>query len=102
MDDCPSTGVAATILRLDQTGFAFRISSENVAEISTPPSAKGVKLDQLTSTRPVSESTSAKGLSAISALIPFRICPFGFVAGGISKGPVQVCPKSVDRWKPRV
>src|SRR5205085_646686 len=102
MEDCPSIASAATMLRVDQTGLAFSMLSENVVEISTPPSAKGVKLDQLTSTRPVSESTSAKGLSAISALIPFRICPFGFVAGGISKGPVHVCPKSVDRWKPRV
>src|SRR5438105_12670901 len=102
MEDCPSTSVAATTLPADQIGLASRMLSENEVEISTPPSAKGVKLDQLTSTRPVSESTSAKGLSAISALIPFRICPFGFVAGGISKGPVHVCPKSVDRWNPRV
>src|ERR1051326_8947644 len=101
MEDCPSIAVAPTILRLDQRGFASRMLSENVLEISTPPSAKGVKLDQLTNTRPVSGSTSAKGLSARSTLNPLR-SPLGFVAGGISKGPVHVCPKSLERWKPRV
>src|SRR5437660_11020322 len=101
MEDWPSTSAAATTLREDQTGLASMIVSENEVEISTPPRAKGVKLDQLTITRPVSGSTSAKGLSAISTLRPFRR-PFGFVAGGISNGPVHVCPKSVDRWKPRV
>src|SRR5712664_1954134 len=104
MVDCPSTAVAATTLRTDQTGgpgLAFRMLSENEVEISTPPSAKGVKLDQLTSTRPVSGSTSAKGLSATSTLRSFR-SPFGLVADGISNGPVHVCPKSVDRWNPRV
>src|SRR6059036_1212430 len=101
MEDCPSMSAAATILRIDQTGFASIVLSENVVEISTPPNAKGVKLDQLTMTRPVSGSTSAKGLSARSTLSPDR-SPFGFVAGGISNGPVHVCPKSVERWKPRV
>src|SRR6267154_2118529 len=101
MEDCPSTSAAATTLRGDQRAVASRMLSEKEVEISTPPRAKGVKLDQLTSTLPVSGSTSAKGLSAISTLRPFRR-PFGFVAGGISNGPVHVCPKSVDRWKPRV
>src|SRR5438093_13089985 len=101
MEDCPSMSAAATILRMDQAGFASIMLSENVVEISTPPGAKGVKLDQLTSTRPVSGSTSAKGLSARSTLDPKR-SPFGFVAGRISNGPVQVCPKSLDRWKPTV
>src|SRR5438105_5178358 len=101
MEDCPSTSVAATTLPADQIGLASRMLSENEVEISTPPSAKGVKLDQLTSTRPVSGSLSAKGLSARSTLRPLR-SPFGFVAGGIANGPVHVCPKSVDRWKPSV
>src|ERR1051326_7999945 len=101
MEDCPSIGVAATILRVDQRGFTSRMLSENVLEISTPPDAKGVKLDQLTNTRPVSGSTSAKGLSARSTLAPLR-SPLGFVAGEISKGPLHVCPKLLERSNPRL
>src|SRR5688572_28757451 len=102
MEDCPSEAVAATILLGDQAGgVPSRMLSENVVEISTPLIVKGVKLDQLISTRPVSGSTSANGLSAASTLMPFRT-PFGFVADGISNGPVQVCPKSRDRWNPMV
>ena len=89
IEDCPSTAVAPTILLADQVGVSLRMLSEKVAEISIPLSVKGVKLDQLTSTRPVSGSTSANGLSAASTLSPLR-SPFGFVAGGISNGPVQV------------
>src|SRR5690349_20608770 len=101
MEACTSAAVAARTLRADQIEPESRTLSENVVEISTPPSAKCVKLDQLTSTPSVSDSTSANGLSANSTLSPF-IRPLGFVAAGMSKGPVQVWPKSVDLWKHRV
>src|SRR6516165_8747278 len=90
------------ILRADQVGgVAVAMSSENVTEISTPPGAKAVdvKLDQLIITRPVSGSTSANSLSAASrafAADPVSK-PCGLVAVGISNGPDQVWPLSVDR-----
>ena len=66
--------------------------SEYVVRISTPPSASGVKFDQLMSTRPVSGSTDMNSLSAASS------GPWGFVADVTSKGPSHVCPQSKDRW----
>src|SRR6516165_6011012 len=88
------------ILRADQVGgVAVAMSSENVTEISTPPGAKAVdvKFDQLIITRPVSGSTSANSLSAASRAFAPLSRPCGFVADGISKGPVHVWPLSVDR-----
>src|SRR5437867_1639055 len=98
IDAWPSACAAATTRRGAQVGgVAVLMSSEKVAEISTPPGAIVVKFDQLIITRPVSASTSANSLSAASrALTPLR-SPFGLVAGGISNGPVHVWPKSVDR-----
>src|SRR5207249_12308001 len=65
IDPWPSTSVAATMRRADQVGgVAVAMSSENVVEISTPPAAAGVKLDQLMIARPLSGSTSMNSLSA--------------------------------------
>src|SRR5881396_2035768 len=77
--------------------------SENVVEISTPPGAAGVKLDQLMITRPVSGSTSMNSLSASSTGDPFTsTSPCGFVTGVTSNGPTHVCPQSVERCTPIV
>src|ERR1700730_16849032 len=96
--------VAATIRRGDQVGgVAVRKSSENVVEISTPPGAAGVKLDQLMIRRPVSGSTSVNSLSAASRGDPPAVrSPWGFVTGGTSNGPAQVWPQSVERCTPMV
>jgi len=69
-------------------------------ETSTPPAAKAgdVKFDHERITRPVSGSTAANSLSAVSrAFAPALNNPCGLVAVGISKGPSQVWPKSVER-----
>src|SRR5438105_15373691 len=65
------------------------ILSLNAVEISTPEP----KLDQLTSTRPVSGSTSTNSLSAV---------PLATVAAVTSNGPCHVWPPSVGRWIQRV
>src|SRR6478672_4248207 len=94
MEPCPSARLAAMTRRAAHVGVAaVRRSSENVAEISTPPATTVVKLDQLTMTRPVSGSTSANSLSALSIASPLTSTrPLGLVAAGISYGPVHVWP----------
>src|SRR5438874_3932250 len=72
--------------REDQDGgLPVIMSSLNDVEISTPEP----KLDQLTSTRPVSGSTSMNSLSAV---------PLARGAEATSNGPCQVWPPSVERW----
>src|ERR1043166_1278136 len=99
----PVSNVVAPGLRItpaDQVGgVAVMMLSENVALISTPPgiTAVEVKFDQLMSTRPVSGSTSKNSLSAASRAFPPVKTPVGFVAAVTSKGPVHVCPQSVER-----
>src|SRR5205823_2155493 len=71
--------------REDQDGgLPVIMSSLNDVEISTPEP----KLDQLTSTRPVSGSTSMNSLSAV---------PLARVGEATSKGPCQGWPASAAR-----
>src|SRR4051794_38127280 len=103
IDDCPSSGVAATIAPADHVGVApFFALSENAVRISTPPGAAGVKFDQLTISRPVSGSTSMNSLSAASAGSSSSTMPLGLVAAVITNGPCQVLPQSVEQCRPIV
>ena len=79
------------------------MSSENVLDISWNPTANGVKLVQVRSTRPESELESICSLSAASNGSPLASTwPLGLLAGRTSKGPSQVTPQSVERWTPIV
>src|SRR6266404_1302877 len=87
-------------VRDDQVGGIPVITlSEKVLEIWiwNGTRAGSVKLDHVTMTRPVSGSTSISSLSAASNGLPLMISPLGVLAGVTSKGPVQVCPQSVER-----